>query len=232
MGVLLITPYCCNFLFSASSLLHEEQPVRVHSTFRDAYFSTTMEETVFALLENLATRKPFFDVVMTGHSFGAAMATIGAMRYAVNQPMIRVSCHVFGAPRIGGEEWRQMAHSVPNLKIFRAENGSDPFIMLPSGSEWLHVGHAISFGESTESGVEFSSRKFDRDRIASTTMFRVPKVNLPVNSLLQSNHGKHSNGIKHYVEKLSSSGDKWFFEFSGLKGKGVNGTDNETRTIA
>ena len=105
------------FITTASSLLHEEQQVRTLSTFREAYFGTSMEETVFALLGNLATRKPFFDVVMTGHSFGAAMATIGAVRYALKHPMIRVSCHVFGSPRVGGEDFRQLVHSVPNLKV-------------------------------------------------------------------------------------------------------------------
>ncbi len=218
----------------SSSMLHEDQQVKVLSSFREAYFATSMEEMVFALLENLATRKPFFDVVMTGHSFGAAMATIGAVRYAISQPMIRVSCHVFGSSRLGGEEWRQMVHSVPNLKIFRAENQFDPFIALPSGSEWIHVGHGISFGEGADNGVDFSVRQFDRDRPSnSNIMFRVPKVSLAVNPLLtHSKDGKHDHEIKTYVDKLTSSGDKWFSEFSGLKGSGVNGANNEKRTIS
>mmetsp|Transcript_15635 Transcript_15635/g.33301 ORF Transcript_15635/g.33301 Transcript_15635/m.33301 type:complete len:711 (-) Transcript_15635:212-2344(-) len=218
----------------SSSMLHEDQQVRVLSSFREAYFATSMEETVFALLENLASRKPFFDVVMTGHSFGAAMATIGAVRYATSQPMIRVSCHVFGVPRLGGEEWRQMVHSVPNLKVFRAENQFDPFIALPSGSDWIHVGHGISFGEGADYGVEFNVRQFDRDRSSNgNTMFRVPKVSLAVNPLLaHSKDGKHDHEIKTYADKLISSGDKWFSEFSGFKGSGVNGANNEKRTIS
>lgn len=68
-------------------------------------------------MEDLTTENPFFDVVFTGHSFGAGLATIGAMRYAVLQPMIRVSCNAFGSPRVGGTEFRSLVHSLPNLKV-------------------------------------------------------------------------------------------------------------------
>lgn len=208
-----------------------------------------MEETVFALLANLARRKPFFDVVMTGHSFGGALATIGAMRYATAHPMMRVSCHVFGCPRIGGEDWRQLVHSLANLKVFRVENASDPYVMLPSGSEWVQVGHAISIIDASEgagpsssngsSSVQFTARRFDRDRIASNSgvfdLIKCPKVNLPRNLTGQglTAQGKVDHEMKSYVDKMVSSGERWFTDFVGMEGNGViSFADNERRCLA
>ncbi|KAL3801529.1 hypothetical protein HJC23_000967 [Cyclotella cryptica] len=245
-----------------SSLLHQDQQVRTLSAFRDAYFGTPMEETVFALLANLATRKPFFDVVMTGHSFGAALATIGAMRYATAHPMMRVSCHVFGCPRIGGEDWRQLVHSVANLKVFRVENASDPYVLLPSGSEWVQVGHAISVvdtgscageltsgvaatntgnGSSSKNTVQFTARRFDRDRIVSNSgmfdLIKCPKgLNLPRNITgIQgiTTQGKVDHEMKCYADKIINSGDRWFTDFTGMEGNGViSFADNERRLLS
>lgn len=237
-----------------SSLLNEEHQVRVLSAFRDAYFGTPMEEAVFALLTNLTTRKPFFDVVMTGHSFGAALATIGAMRYATSQPMMRVSCHLFGCPRIGGEDWRQLVHSLANLKVFRAENANDSYVLLPGGSEWVQVGHAISIVDTTitsssegnggtttasngSSNVRFMARRFDRDRMTSNNgmfdLIKCPKVNLPRGMTQGLTTQKVDHEMKSYVNKLTQSGDRWFTEFSGMNGNGViSFADNERRLLA
>lgn len=233
-------PFVCSV---GSSLLHEDHQVRTLSIFRNAYFGTPMENTVFSLLANLATRKPFFDVVMTGHSFGAALATICAVRYATAHPMMRVSCNVFGCPRIGGEDWRQLVHSLANLKVFRVENSNDPYVILPSGSEWIQVGHSISIIDTACSSenscsVKFAARQFDRDRIASNNgmfdLIKHPKVNLP-KGITQglTTQGKVDHAMKSYVDKLTTSGEKWFTDFVGMNGNGViSFADNERRLLA
>lgn len=214
-----------------------------------------MEDALFALLANLATRKPFFDVVMTGHSFGAALATIGAMRYAAAHPMMRVSCNVFGCPRIGGEDWRQLVHSMANLKVFRVENASDPYVILPNGAEWVQVGHGISVVDGSSnsvagsldsdnssstsgSGIQFAARRFDRDRMGSNNgmfdLIKCPKVNFPLGMAQGiSTQGKADHEMKSYVEKLVKSGEKWFTDFVGMNGNGViSFADNERRLLA
>jgi hypothetical protein len=149
-------------------IFHEDQKVQVVDTFRSAYFGTSLEKTVFTLLANLAMRKPFFDVAITGPSFGAAIAIIASFRYASLKPQMRVSCHVFGSPRVGGEGWRQMVHSVPNLRLYRIVNGSDPYVLLPNGNEWVHCGNAIRISDvktcKGKVGVTIKARRFDRDQ--------------------------------------------------------------------
>jgi hypothetical protein len=208
--------------------------VQVLNTFRSAYFGTPLEKTVFALLANLTMRKPFFDITFTGHSFGAAMATVASFRYASAKPQMRVSCHVFGSPRVGGEEWRQMVHSVPNLRVYRVVNGSDPYVLLPNGNEWVHCGHAIQISDLTtfngKVGVTIKARRFDRDR--SNLLGFVQSMVISKNLTQGSSQGKIDHEIQSYVEKLKRTGSHWFDDFCELKGKGVSGTNDEMRTLA
>ena len=225
------------FLFGKqqrSVLLHDDQKVPVIDTFRSAYFGTSLEKTVFANLASLATRKPFFDIVMTGHSFGAAMATIASFRYAISKPQMRVSCNVFSSPRVGGEEWRQLVHSVPNLRIYRTENGADPCVVLPSGNEWVHCGHAVQISDLTGHtvGVDIKARRFDNGQANNGNLFGYVQA-LPKNiTQVGSSHSKVDHEIQSYVEKLTRSGEKWFIDFCEVKGQGVSGANNEIRTLS
>ena len=99
------------------SLLHPNQPVSIHPKFRATYFTKQIEMQVFRLLIDLSDFNPFYDVVMTGHSYGGALATIGAIRFAALFPMMTVSCHAFGTPKVGGIAFRHFANSLPNLKV-------------------------------------------------------------------------------------------------------------------
>ena len=174
------------------------------------------------------------------------MATIASLRYAMDNSQMRVLCHTFGSPRVGGEEWRQLVHSVPNLRIYRVERANDSFVTMPAGNEWVHCGHSIQMDE------QFTAHRFDRAApIASLSQMaqRVLTKSVqsvatePVKVLRSASkvvsipiQGGPSNGkdatIESYVDKLRSSGDSWFTEFSGMKGNGVSGIDNEMRTIA
>lgn len=95
----------------------EEQPVVVFPPFRRAYFNSEIEKQVFTTLDSLAERHPFFDVVITGHSFGGVMALLSSMRYANIRSAIMVSCYAFGCPKIGNIDFRYYVNSLPNLRV-------------------------------------------------------------------------------------------------------------------
>ncbi len=220
-------------------ILHEDQKVQVLETFRSAYFGTPLEGAVFSLLANLAMRKPFFDITITGHSFGAAMATVASFRYASSKPQMRVSCHVFGSPRVGGEEWRQKVHSVPNLRIYRIVNGSDPYVLLPHGNDSVHCGHAIQISDvmtyNGKVGVTIRARRFEREQSSATNtnlLGIVQSMVIPKNLTHSTTQGKLDHEIQSYVEKLKRTGNHWVDDFHELKGKGVSGADDEMRTLS
>lgn len=84
--------------------------------------------------DQLKVRK---DVYFTGHSLGAAMATIAATRYPRAEEL-----HTFGSPRVGGK------HFIKNIKIphFRFQNNNDIVCRIPPA--WLgfrHHGEMIYF---------------------------------------------------------------------------------------
>ena len=97
----------------------KEQPFPIFEPFKNAYNSNreVMEKKVFKKLDDLVEQHPFFDVIMTGHSFGGVLATLASMRYSNFRPQIMVSCIVFGCPKIGTLKYRQYVNSLPNLKV-------------------------------------------------------------------------------------------------------------------
>ena len=101
------------------NLFSEDQPVVVFPHFRSAYH-WDVEDKVFAKLDALAEEYPFFDVVMTGHSLGGVLAQLGGMRYANIRHAIRVSCFVYGCPKVGTTDFRYYVNSLPNLRVSTA----------------------------------------------------------------------------------------------------------------
>ena len=142
----------------------------------------------------------------------------------------------------GGEEWRQLVHSVPNLRIYRAENGADPYVMLPNGNEWVHCGHAIQITDLTgqQIGVDIKAHRFDGgSNQAGTTSTNsnlfdyvqaLPK-NLTQVGVGTSQQSKVDHEIQSYVEKLTRSGLQWFDNFFE-EGSGISGSDDEIRVLS
>lgn len=168
-----LNPRCNPQIFS------KEQPVYVFPPFRKAYFPVTerdLESKVFDKLDELAEMHPFFDVVMTGHSFGATLALLASMRYACSRPTLFVSCIAFGCPKIGALNFRHYVNSLPNLKVMRFEYGSDPWVNTPENPAWVHAGHAIVIDSQTSRGGTVSSGKSGLVDNASSTNVKTDKA--------------------------------------------------------
>jgi hypothetical protein len=205
--------------------LDPNNAVSVYSPARDAYFH--METPVYKLLDKLMEENPFSHVVFVGHSFGGALATIGAVRFASARPMQCFSCHTFGSPRVGSHDFRTMVNSLPNLKIMRVEYGSDPNAGNPTDMgplKWEHVGHTIaihgSVGTSTKPPAHpVMAYRFDNKK--------------PPPSLLQIRMAQ--NTIQDYVgaiEPFAMKALPWVTLYAGEDhGDGVRGKDNETRSM-
>jgi len=239
---------------ASDCILHPKHPVAVMPSFRNAYFAGDLEENVFFVLNRLATNNPFCDVVMTGHSFGSAIATLGATRYASLCPHMRVACSVFGSPRVGGEDFCQFVHSLPNLRVVRVERSDDAYTCMPEGAKWRHAGHSISIvqpqaaafstaligsvvgapaaSEEAETPTKVVAYKFDKGKPGPSNFLlqsvsELSRMVMPLGSL-----GKVAE-IGSYIDEIEKAGgDKWVKEFAGLVGKGIkSGLDNEQRLV-
>ena len=155
-----------------------------------------------------------FDVVFTGYGFGAAMATIAGARYAARNSQLRISCHVFGASKVGNDGFRQFFHALPNLRAFRIE-GHDVGTLPPHGREWLPVGHVVQVCASAD-GVTFRAQRFNKPATSGhhkVKLFGARPIKMP-----------------WYVGRLTVS-DAWFEEFCDVQGQGVI-VDEEKRNLA
>jgi len=230
----------------------DQQNVQVFPPFRESYFSKDLETKVFGLLDSLSERYPFCDVVMAGHSFGGALATIGGLRYASSREMIRVSCHIFGSPKVGGKAWRQMVNSTPNLKVIRIEHGNDPYVNLPSengganpakmvvgghggGSStsggYLHVGHTIVVtspdSKANHSTGTATAYRFEKNKPIQKNFLGISIVPKKNDKKVASQHGMET--YVRAMEQFARLGFTWVKNYHGEDGKGVTGSGNEKR---
>jgi len=207
--------------------LDPENPVMVYPPFRDAYFE--LETQVYKLLDTLVEENPFSDVVFVGHSFGGALATIGAVRFASARPMLRFACHAFGSPKVGANDFRQMANTLPNLKVMRVEYGSDANTTYPADvgtTKWQHVGHSLVIHASvgTNNGKPPSHP-------VSAYRFDHKKPNSSMTNLLQ-NRKPDVQAYIRALEPFATQNLKWVSLYVGEDvGKGVRGKDNEKRLM-
>jgi len=107
---------------------------KVHGGFQKEVNDLWMD--VLAEIEHNDGLRNVKDVWMTGHSLGAAMATIAATRHAPEE------LHTFGSPRVGGPKF------VKNIKVkhYRFMNNNDIVCRIPPA--WLgfrHHGEMIYF---------------------------------------------------------------------------------------
>lgn len=118
---------------------------RIHQGFRriaDAVIDPIPEEVA----RRLNPTKPCY---ISGHSLGAALATVIALRIALAVPELQpqIQLYAYATPRVGDPEFvRSYAQILPSS--FRITNLADPIPMMPPTKlrgEFVHVGEEWSF---------------------------------------------------------------------------------------
>ncbi|MEY3297756.1 MAG: hypothetical protein RLZZ597_1016 [Cyanobacteriota bacterium] len=118
---------------------------RIHSGFRriaDAIINPLAVDAVRQINPN----KPCY---VSGHSLGAALATILALDIALAVPDLQpqLQVYVYASPRVGNPEFvRSYAKILPNS--FRISNLADPIPTMPPTklqAEFVHIGEEWSF---------------------------------------------------------------------------------------
>ena len=224
----------------------EEQPVVVFPPFRKAYFNSDVEAKVFTKLDDLVEEHPFFDVVMTGHSFGGVLALLSSMRYANVRPQIMISCFAFGCPKIGTTDFRYYVNSLPNLRVMRVEYGCDPWINAPDHPNWCHAGHTIAIckcidnsnADNSEGSGEIIVRAFkfgeNRPDSGGREGRMIGKIlSRQTNKEKQMDHDIASciHSLEQVIGYGVGSAGLWPDQFVGEEGIGVEGLDKEKRLV-
>ena len=101
---------------------------------------------------------------ITGHSLGAALATLATARMVKNGQPVE-ACYVFGSPRVGNKKFTQELNGVP---VYRIENGSDIVTSIPldvPGIRYTAAGECHYFDHVGQLHHKVSQKLITTDRI-------------------------------------------------------------------
>lgn len=178
-----------------------------------------LQGDLFRLLDQLTEESPFCDITFTGHSYGAALATLAAYTYANSHTALRVACHVTACPRLG--ECRLAVHSTPNLCVWRTELGRHSSV--PQRWAVGHCARILLHKDGRPAVVQaFKFGAENQDTLVAGAS--------AVRSFLAQ--GKE-RGIHEYIDVLEDVvPEHWAKDFYKEDGAGVRGKDNEAREMA
>jgi predicted lipase len=101
---------------------------KVHKGFKVAL--DLVWDDIESHLQSLTSDNPELKVWFTGHSLGAALATLAAVRYGSTQGL-----YTFGSPRVGNETL-----AVANDLAYRFVNNNDAVTLVPPAVGYKHIG--------------------------------------------------------------------------------------------
>jgi len=155
-----------------------EQGGKVHRGFKKA-----LDEVWFDLLPRIRKlHDKGCKIWTTGHSLGAALATLFANRYGNVQGV-----YTFGSPRVGNDDFREHI----NEKIYRIVNNADIVPRVPPRGAYVHVGE-----------LKF----IDSDGIVGDTMIEnEPAVNQPREETYgrENTHQPQKNSFAGFVPAVA-----------------------------
>jgi hypothetical protein len=161
---------------------------KVHSGFRIAYESVAndIEEEILKIGD--------IPLYITGHSLGAALATIATQRLEHN-PRIRekiAACYTFGSPRVGNSEY-DIEFKSP---IYRVVNTTDIVTVIPLlAMGYIHIGDVRYLGAR--------EGEFQRGMPVLRRLFLFLVAIFKLMSPVVNDHG-----IVHYRKKLEAIAEK------------------------
>jgi len=137
---------------SPSALLHPD--IRVHAGFLHQYRQpetpgdTPPNAQLLNEVARLRTKHPDFEIEITGHSLGAALATLMAFEVAVTFPGTPLLLVTFGSPRIGNKAFKDAFSTLTNCEAYRFQHGLDVVARVPCVG-YHHVGRHVWLHDAT-----------------------------------------------------------------------------------
>lgn len=114
--------------------------IRVHSGFYDQLFkSCVYQDFCNKFIEIVGSNS--YSVYITGHSLGAALASLFGFRMA-NTLDRKINIVTFASPKVGNYYWKQAFDSNCNIKNIRVMVSSDPIPLTPI-INYYHVANVL-----------------------------------------------------------------------------------------
>lgn len=113
-GTVSANDWLSDMIASQKRFKYVRQPVLTHRGFTDIY--STAREGILAAVRGLPPDKTLY---VTGHSLGAALATLCAADLAEHTDFVRIVVYTFGSPRVGDDAFAKwFARSIPDSRRY------------------------------------------------------------------------------------------------------------------
>jgi predicted lipase len=123
--------------------------IMVHSGFYDQLCSAGVFNDIVGEVKKQLAEHPDYALFVTGHSLGAALATLfGYLSAHVLDDKITVVS--FASPRVGNASWKKSFEEKTNLEHYRVTNNRDIVTAFPN-YKYKHVGDNIRISENAVS---------------------------------------------------------------------------------
>ena len=112
--------------------------VEIHQGFYTQLFYSSIYEKFYNDFKRLIIEHPTYEIYITGHSLGAALATL--FGYAISDSIDKnINIISFGSPKVGNYHWSNHFNSKTNLKYTRIKCSNDFAPYFPS-FDYEHCG--------------------------------------------------------------------------------------------
>lgn len=110
--------------------------IMIHNGFYEQFFS--IEDAITKDIKEIINLFPIERIIFSGHSMGGGVAAIAAAYYASMFKMMHITCHTFGIPLIGNNEFvKWFDEGVDECIRLEIEEDIVPFI--PINSTFKHI---------------------------------------------------------------------------------------------
>jgi predicted lipase len=116
--------------------------IRVHQGFCKQLFMTNLYHRISNQVKQLLQFNPEYDLFITGHSAGGALATLFGYLFSSEIPEKQINIVSFASPRIGNYAFKCDFDNKPNLIHHRVTNRNDIVTAMPMYRYW-HVGRKV-----------------------------------------------------------------------------------------
>lgn len=132
------------------SYLFPSTDILVHSGFLKQFRS--LEH--YIIIEIVTIYNNIDTIHFSGHSLGAAVATLAAAYYGnMYKPHKKIICHTIGSPRVGNKAFTEFFAKNVDEEI-RITNVKDPVPLIPMSFLYMHVSNSICIND--ECSVEYA----------------------------------------------------------------------------